>query len=231
MKNAIITGATKGIGRAVTEIFAQNGYNVAICARTASDLEAFKTELEEKYKVQVIANPVDMSDKAAVKAFAQEVTNQWQTIDVLVNNAGVFIPCELASEETEEAFEQMMDLNLYSTYYMTQKVLPTMIEQKRGHIFNICSIASFMAYGAYAVSKHAMLGFSRVLREEVKEKGIRVTALMPGATYTSSWEGAGIPPERMMKAEDVAQSLFSIYQLSDQTVVEEIILRPQLGDI
>ena len=231
MKNAIITGATKGIGRAITEIFAKNGYNVAICARTASDLDQFKAALEEKYGIKVIATPVDMSDKTAVKAFAQQVTEQWNQVDVLVNNAGVFIPCELASEETEEAFEQMMDLNLYSTYYMTQKVLPTMLEQKRGHIFNICSIASFMAYGAYAVSKHAMLGYSRVLREEVKEKGIRVTAMMPGATYTNSWEGAGIPAERMMKAEDIAKSLFSIYELSDQTVVEEIILRPQLGDI
>lgn len=231
MKNVIVTGATKGIGRAVTEIFAKNGYNVAICARTASDLEQFKQELQQQYKIEVIALAVDMADKKAVKDFAQQVTAQWKTIDVLVNNAGAYIPCELTSSDTEAAFEQMMDLNLYSTYYLTQGVLPSMLAQKSGHIFNMCSIASFMAYGAYAVSKHAMLGFSRVLREEVKDKGIRVTAIMPGATYTASWEGSDIPAERMMKAEDIAQSLYSIYQLSDQTVVEEIILRPQLGDI
>ena len=106
-----------------------------------------------------------------------------------------------------------------------------MVEQKSGHVFNICSIASIMPYGAYAVSKHAMLGFSKVLREEVKEKGVRVTAILPGATYTASWEGSDLPVERFIKAEDIAQSLFDIYKLSEHTVVEEIILRPQLGDI
>jgi len=228
---AIITGATKGIGRATAELLAQKGFDIAICARTASDLEEMKTAIEQEHKVNVLAESVDMSDKAAVKAFAQKITAAWDTIDILVNNAGAFIPCELANPENEEAFEQMMDLNLYSTYYMTQGILPTMLAKQGGHIFNMCSIASIMPYGAYAVSKHAMLGFSKVLREEVKEKGIRVTAIMPGATYTASWEGADIPEERMMKASDIAKSLWSVYELSDRTVVEEIVLRPQLGDI
>lgn len=229
--NAIITGATKGIGRAVAELFAKNGFNVAVCARTQTDVDALKTTLEEEHKIEVIAQAVDMSEKKAVKAFVTNILEQWKTVDILVNNAGVFIPCELANAENEEAFEMMMDLNLYSTYYMTQGVLPSMISQKKGHIFNMCSIASIMPYGAYAVSKHAMLGFSKVLREEVKDKGIRVTAILPGATYTASWDGTDLPQERFMKAEDIAQSLLDIYNLSDRTVVEEIILRPQLGDI
>lgn len=229
--NAIITGATKGIGRAVAELFAKNGFNVAVCARTQADVDALKTTLEEKHNIKVIAQAVDMSEKKAVKAFVANILEQWKTVDILVNNAGVFIPCELANAENEEAFEMMMDLNLYSTYYMTQGVLPSMIEQQKGHIFNMCSIASIMPYGAYAVSKHAMLGFSKVLREEVKDKGIRVTAILPGATYTASWDGTDLPQERFMKAEDIAQSLLDIYNLSERTVVEEIILRPQLGDI
>lgn len=229
--NAIITGATKGIGRAVAELFAKNGFNVAVCARTETDVLALKASLEEAHSIEVIAQVVDMSDKKAVKAFMASILEQWKSVDILVNNAGVFIPCELSKAENEDAFEMMMDLNLYSTYYMTQGVLPSMIAQKKGHIFNICSIASIMPYGAYAVSKHAMLGFSKVLREEVKDKGIRVTAILPGATYTASWAGTDLPQERFMKAEDIAQSLFDIYNLSDRTVVEEIILRPQLGDI
>ncbi|WP_052596926.1 SDR family oxidoreductase [Aureispira sp. CCB-QB1] len=229
--NAIITGATKGIGRAVAELFAQNGFNVAICSRTQTDVDALKKHLEDTYSIEVIGQVVDMSKKDAVKNFAAAIVKQWASIDILVNNAGVFIPCELAQSENESAFEMMMDLNLYSTYYMTQSILPSMITQKKGHIFNMCSIASIMPYGAYAVSKHAMLGFSKVLREEVKDKGIRVTAVMPGATYTASWEGTDLPEERFMKAEDVAQTLLDIYNLSDRTVVEEILLRPQLGDI
>jgi len=229
--NAIITGATKGIGRAVAELFAKNGFNVAVCARTQADVVALKANLEETYQIEVLAQVVDMSDKKAVKAFMASILAEWKTVDILVNNAGVFLPCELSNSENEAAFEMMMDLNLYSTYYMTQGVLPSMIAQKKGHIFNMCSIASIMPYGAYAVSKHAMLGFSKVLREEVKDKGIRVTAVLPGATYTASWAGTDLPQERFMKAEDIAQSLFDIYKLSDRTVVEEIILRPQLGDI
>lgn len=229
--NAIITGATKGIGKAVAELLAKNGFNVAICARTQTDVTALKTTLEQEHGIQVIAQAVDMSQKEAVKSFVAHIQQTWETIDILVNNAGVFIPCELASADNEAAFEMMMDLNLYSTYYMTQGILPMMTAQNKGHIFNICSIASIMPYGAYAVSKHAMLGFSKVLREEVKDKGVRVTAMMPGATYTASWEGTDLPQERFMKAEDIAQSLLDIYQLSDRTVVEEIILRPQLGDI
>ena len=124
-----------------------------------------------------------------------------------------------------------MDTNLYSAYYLTQEILPLMLPHKSGNVFNMCSIASFMPYGAYAVSKHAMLGFSKVLREEMKDKGIRVTAIMPGATYTPSWEGSPLPEERFMKAEDVAEAIWGCYNLSPRTVVEEIILRPQLGDI
>lgn len=229
--NAIITGATKGIGKAIAELLAQNGFNIAICARTKTDVDALKKRLEEQYNIQVLAQAVDMSEKQAVKSFAHYIKENWATIDLLVNNAGVFIPCDLSNADNEDAFEKMMDLNLYSTYYMTQGILPMMINQQKGHIFNICSIASIMPYGAYAVSKHAMLGFSRVLREEVKDKGVRVTAMLPGATYTASWDGTELPQERFMKAEDIAQSLLDIYKLSDRTVVEEIILRPQLGDI
>ncbi|MFK7796490.1 MAG: SDR family oxidoreductase [Aureispira sp.] len=229
--NAVVTGATKGIGRAIVELFAKQGYNVAFCARTTADVEAFQQTLQAQYEGKFLGVVVDMSDKQAVKDFGALVKEKWNSVDVLVNNAGVFIPCPLTDSSTEDAFETMMDLNLYSAYYLTQSLLPLMLAQQKGHVFNMCSIASIMPYGAYAVSKHALLGFSRVLREEVKDKGIRVTAILPGATYTASWDGTALPQERFMKAEDIAQSLWDIYQLSQQTVVEEIVLRPQLGDI
>jgi short-subunit dehydrogenase len=105
---------------------------------------------------------------------------------------------------------------------------------RSGHIFNMCSIASFMAYpngGSYAISKFALLGFSKCLREELKTFGIRVTAVMPGATKTASWEGVEIPEDRFIKVEDVADSVFAAYALSDRSVIEELIIRPQLGDL
>jgi short-subunit dehydrogenase len=109
-----------------------------------------------------------------------------------------------------------------------------MKKEKSGHIFNMCSIASIKAYpngGSYAITKFALLGFSKVLREELRENGIRVTAVMPGATKTASWEGSDLPDSRFMKAEDVAEVIFNANAISERSVVEELIIRPQLGDI
>jgi short-subunit dehydrogenase len=109
-----------------------------------------------------------------------------------------------------------------------------MMEAKRGHIFNICSIASLQAYpngGAYSISKFALSGFSKNLREEMKPYGIKVTGVYPGAAYTDSWSGSGVDPKRIMEANDVAQMVYATAQLSAQACVEDIVLRPQLGDL
>ncbi len=234
MKNIVITGATKGIGRAITEIFAQAGFNVAINARTGADLEQLKAELESKYPaIQVLIQSVDMSQKHQVLHFAEMIRDHWSTIDVLVNNAGVFLPGEITKEE-DGALETMIETNLYSAYHLTRALLPLIVPQKQGHIFNICSIASIIAYpngGSYSISKFAMLGFSKVLREELKKEGIKVTSVMPGATWSASWEGAPFPEDRLMPAEDIANAVWNAYQTSGSTVVEDIILRPQLGDL
>ena len=109
-----------------------------------------------------------------------------------------------------------------------------MLKAAKGHIFNICSIASLQAYpngGSYSISKYALLGFSANLRLELKDKGIKVTAVCPGATYTNSWKGSGVSEERIMEADDIAKMIYAATQLSPQAVVEDIVLRPQLGDL
>ena len=108
------------------------------------------------------------------------------------------------------------------------------MERRQGSIINMCSIASFMAYpngGSYTISKFAMLGFSKVLREEMKPYGIKVTAVMPGSTWSDSWKGADFPDERLMKPGDVAEAVLSVTRMSPASVVEELIIRPQLGDL
>jgi short-subunit dehydrogenase len=109
-----------------------------------------------------------------------------------------------------------------------------MLQKGKGHIFNICSIASLDAYengGSYSISKFALLGFSKNLRLELKDKGIKVTAVCPGAVYTNSWKGSGVDPKRIMEAEDIADMIYAASQLSPQAVVEDIVMRPQLGDL
>jgi short-subunit dehydrogenase len=145
----------------------------------------------------------------------------------------VFLPGSIYNEEPG-TLEKMINTNLYSAYDVTRGLIGDMIAQKRGHIFNICSIASIKAYpngGSYAISKHALYGFSKCLREELKDKGLRVTSVMPGATLTDSWAGVDLPEERFSKSEDVAEIIWAAYHLSPLSVLEDIILRPQLGDI
>lgn len=232
--NIIITGATKGIGRAIAEKFASQGWNIAINARTEADLTDFKADFADKYPdVKVLTQVTDMSKQEAVTAFAEFVKERWQTVDVLVNNAGKFIPGNIADEEAG-ALEGMIETNLYSAYHLTRALLPTMLAKKSGHIFNMCSIANLQAYpggGSYSISKYALYGFSKNLRFELKDKGIKVTAVMPGATWSASWAGVELPESRLMQASDIAEAVWSATQMSPAAVVEEIVLRPQLGDL
>lgn len=232
-KLIVVTGGTKGIGRAILEKFAANGFDIATCARNQANLTQLKKDFESKFKINVFEFKADMSDKAQVKQFTDFINNLKRSVDVLVNNAGYFEPGQIM-EEPDGALEAMIAGNVYSAYYTTRGLVKKMKESKAGHIFNMCSIASFMAYpngGSYAISKFALLGFSKVLREELKDFGIRVTAIMPGATRTASWAASELPDSRFMKPEDVAEAVFSAHSLSPRSVVEEILIRPQMGDI
>lgn len=233
-KLIVVTGGTKGIGRAIAERFAQAGFDVAVCARKTDDLEKLKSDFIKKFPAQkTFVMAADMADKTQVASFAAFVKHIGQPVDVLVNNAGYFIPGSIATEK-DGALEDMMNANLFSAYHMTRGLIDVMIARKSGHIFNMCSIASIKAYsngGSYAITKFALLGFSKCLREELKQDNIRVTAILPGATRTASWDGIDLPDERFMSAEDVAETVFSAYSLSGRSVVEEILIRPQLGDI
>lgn len=230
--NVLISGGTKGIGRALIEKFAAEGASVAFCARTQADVQALADDLKSRFPAQqFIGAQADMSQKDQTIAFGDMVAKAWGKLDVLVNNAGVFLPCQLVESEQQSDFVRMMETNLYSAYYLTQRILPTLAGQRKAHIFNMCSIASFMPYSGYSVSKFALLGYSKVLREELKTKNIRVTAVMPGAVLTASWDGVKLPASRFMTAADIADAVWSCYALSEHTVVEELVLRPQLGDI
>ena len=232
--NTIITGASKGIGRALAEKFASEGHNLAICARNEENLKSLKKELESKYSgIRVLIKSTDISKKKDVLAFADATLKMFGSIDVLINNGGIFLSGSTC-DESEGTLEKLIETNLYSAYHLTRAIVPFMAASEKPHIFNMCSIASQTAYpngGSYSISKFALLGFTKVLRQELLDKGIRVTAILPGATWSDSWAGVDLPQERLMDAADIADTIWAAYALKKSAVVEEVIIRPQLGDL
>jgi short-subunit dehydrogenase len=231
--NIVITGASKGIGKAIAEQFARAGNTLFLCSRSEKELYDTVALLQTQFPdCSIKGKPVDLSKKSAATEFG-EWCLQFAVPDVLVNNAGQFLPGSIHNEK-DKTLEQMIEVNLYSAYHLTRVFLPAMMAAKHGHIFNMCSIASLNAYdngGSYSISKFALLGFNKNLREELKPHGIKVTAVCPGATMSVSWEGVDIDPARIMEANDVAKMIFAASQLSPQAVVEDIVLRPLLGDL
>ncbi|MBA4304522.1 MAG: short-chain dehydrogenase [Sphingobacteriaceae bacterium] len=230
----VVTGGTKGIGKAVVESLARTGFDVLFCARNEADVQALQNELVAKYADQSFWGvSADLSKPAGRQLFSQALTQNCSQVDLLLNNTGVFLPGGILTE-AEGTLEKLVETNIYSAYHITRAVFPLMKESKRAHIFNLCSTASITAYvngGSYAITKFGLLGMSKVLREELKPHGVKVTAILPGPTKTASWEGTDLPDDRFMQASDVADMLLATYNLSPSAVVEEILMRPLPGDI
>jgi short-subunit dehydrogenase len=229
----LITGASRGIGKAIAEIFAENGHQLFISSRNEVALYKTMEELQTKYpSADIKAKAFDLS----IKEMAKELGNWclgFAIPDVVINNAGLFEPGSVHNEP-EGLLENQMAINVYSAYHLTRTVLPKMMKRKSGHIINICSIASLHAYhngGAYSISKYALNGFSKNLREEMKPHHIKVTAVHPGAVFTDSWGDYDNSGNRIMEAKDIAKMVYACTQLSPAACVEEIVIRPQLGDL
>lgn len=229
----IVTGASRGIGKAVAGIFAAHGYDLLLSSRSEIALYKATEELMTRYPdVSIKARPADLSVKEQAQEFGKWCLEQGVP-DILINNAGLFEPGSVYNEP-DGALESQVATNLYSAYHLTRTLLPAMMERKSGHIFNMCSIASLDAYpngGAYSISKFALYGFSKNLREEMKTHGIKVTAILAGAVMTDSWGDFDNSSGRIMVADDIAKTIYASSQLSPQACIEDILIRPQLGDL
>lgn len=229
----IVTGASRGIGKEIASLFAQAGYRLLLTARDAGRLAQTIQMLSAAYPTAVIHG------KAADLSVSQEAIDlgrwclSYGEPDILINNAGQFLPGSLG-EEPAGQLEQQMAVNLYSAYYLTRTLMPDMIQRGSGHIFTICSIASLKPYaqgGSYSISKYALHGFTQNLREELKSTGVKVTGVYPGAVLTDSWGNFDNSNGRIMEPSDIAKMIFQAAHLSPQACVEEIVIRPRLGDL
>lgn len=234
MPYAIVTGASQGIGKTIAEALLSRGFSIAVCARNKERLETLQNQWNELYPTaSIIALNADMGNKEDVAIFADTVLANFPHIDLLVNNAGTYQASTLA-DEPDGVLEKMISVNLYGAYHLTRKILPAMKNMGSGHIFNMCSVASLKAYpecGSYSISKYALLGFTDNLREELRKDNIKVTAICLGATYSSSWEGSGVDPKRIMEMTDIANTLWNTYTLSPQANIDTVVMRPVKGDL
>jgi short-subunit dehydrogenase len=230
----VITGASRGLGFSMAEAFAAEGHDLLLTARNEIKLYQGLESLMGRFPDQIIkAKAFDLGSKQGAVDFGNWVLKLGIIPDILINNAGSFEPGRVV-DEPDGQMEHMLQVNMLSAYHLTRVFLPALMQRKSGHIFNISSIAGLQAYpngGSYSVSKFALSGFSKNLREELKPYSIKVTCIYPGAVYTDSWAASGVAPDRIMKSSDIAHTIVQIAKLSPQAVVEELVIRPLAGDL
>ena len=226
---AIVTGASRGIGKAIALRFAKEKYDVMIFGRNVEALKKVKSEiLKAGVKCEYFAG--DAADEKFVNESVSKIFEKYEKVDHLVNNAGLGIFKKLVDSNLED-FKKQIDVNLYGIYNFTKAVADKMIERKSGSVINIASLAgknSFVGGTMYSSSKHAVLGFTRSLMLELREFNIRVAAICPGSVATEFFGGPGRHPnyDKILKAEDVAESVMVILKLPMHALISEIDLRP-----
>ena len=229
---AVITGGSRGIGLAIAERLAREGFSLAICGREPRALISAERQLQKM--TQAMASRCDVSDPKAVSQFFAQIQRRFRKVDVLVNNAGLSHPTQPVEQLSIEHWRRNLDVNLTGTFLCTRAALPLM--SAGGTIVNNLSVAirvPFPGTSAYAASKAGVLGFTNVLRAELRERGIRVVALIPGPVATDLWDQfwPDAPREKMVTPETVAEIVAGVVLLPRGTTVEELAIGPVEGTL
>jgi NADP-dependent 3-hydroxy acid dehydrogenase YdfG len=233
----LITGATSGFGEACANIFAENGYRLILNGRRAERLEIIKQRLEKEHATICYLLPFDVQDRAAVFASINRLPEQWQSIDILINNAGLALGRDLFDEANLDDWDTMIDTNLKGLLYVSKAVVPFMLKRKQGHIINLGSVAAKDIYergNAYCASKAAVDTVSKAMRIDLLPHHIKVTAIHPGAAETEfslvrfkgDAETAGRIYEgfQPLTAKDVAEVIFYCVSLPQHVCINDLVL-------
>jgi len=237
IKTALITGATSGIGKACAIKFAQNHYNLILTGRRDDRLQLLKTELTKKFKVEITTLTFDVRKREEVKTAID--TLKGQTIDLLINNAGLAAGLDPIQEGSMDDWDQMIDTNVKGLLYVTRNVAPMMVEKKSGHIINIGSIAGREVYpkgNVYCASKHAVDALTKGMRIDLLESGIKVTQIAPGAIETEfsmvRFKGNKQTADNVYKGfeplhpEDIADVAFYVTTLPAHVNINDLLIMP-----
>lgn len=230
--SVLITGASQGIGRSIAITFAASTRRpILLLARNEENLEQTKLLCEEAGAGRVEVLVCDATNMEDVLNL--EIPKNFPQPGIIINNAGSYLYKTLA-DTTDEEFRYEMEVNLFAAVHVIKRFLPDLRKADRALIINICSVGALRGLadsGAYSSSKHALLGYTRSLREELKKTDIAVTAVNLGQTHSTSWDESDMSPERLINPTDVASLLVTISELSPRSVVEEILIQPQHGRV
>lgn len=225
---AVITGASRGIGYAIAEKLATEGFDLILCSRNHNDLEKVQKDFSEKYSINVIFQEADLSKIEEVEKFSEFVLANTNELDVLVNNVGHYIDGDIFDGGTD-LLQQQLNLNLVSVHELTRTLYPIFQKQGKGHIFTLGSILSVELRDEaafYTISKHALRTWHQLLNNKAREDGIKSTLLLPSSTYTSSWEKVNVDKNLMIEASEVAQILWNCLDSKTETLVDEVLIKP-----
>jgi NAD(P)-dependent dehydrogenase (short-subunit alcohol dehydrogenase family) len=232
-KVALVTGATRGIGFAIAHALASESCNVVITGRSQSELNKAGRELK-KQRVEILPVACDVRDPVAVESLFRQIKKKFRRLDVLVNNAGIGHASRTVDQLSYQAWRDVIATNLDGMFLVTHFALPLM--KRGGAVVNNLSIAAkrvFPGSSAYNASKHGALGLTNTLREELRPRGIRVIALLPGATDTEIWKTLWpeAPRKKMLAPETVATAIIDALLLPPESTVEELVLLPASGTL
>ena len=223
-KNALITGAGKGIGKAIALALAKEGVNVILVARTQEEIDSVAAKVRS-LRVKALAITADVADINSVNNAVEKALAEFGTIDILINNAGIAAFGKFLELEPTD-WERIIQVNLMGTYYVTRAILPNMIERQTGDIINISSTAGLSGNAltsAYSASKFAVLGLTESLMQEVRKHNIRVTALTPSTVATDMAKELNLTdgnPEKVMQAEDMAELIIAQLKLNRRVFIK-----------
>lgn len=228
VKRAFISGATKGIGKAIAVQFAKEGFDLFITARNSDELARLKNDLESQFSIQVDYYPADFSQAESVSNLCKNIINKNISFSILVNNTGIYTLNNILDKS--EDLKDVLQVNLLSHQAITSELVP-FLQANHSHIFNVGSIVSKQIRteaAFYTISKQAFAAWTKLLFETLRKKAIKVTHVIPSGTYTASWNNAPVDSSQLLQPEDIAKAIWNAYQTSENTVIEEIVLRKNI---
>lgn len=225
---AIVTGASRGLGLAIARMLASSGFDLFLLAKNEERLQKVKSEIESEFKTKVTTFASDFSSGAQTNILVKNLKALLPKVDIIVNNVGAFEIGDM-DEVSHDQVQKLFNINFSTTFKITQAYLSEFKNSKAGFIFNIGSIVSEFPrkdIAAYTISKFALNGYTKMICDDLKDYGVKVTEIVPGSINTSSWDGIDAPKEEFIQTKDIVDTIKMIINSSKGVNFEQIIIKP-----